>query len=208
MRWEGDSVLAQAHHFLYVALDWLGRNILLRSVKQYSCWNVRGFEEGKGIGGVDGPVFVTKQEWITRESTIYTLLIKSFPQKQAMLVRQLEDEVVKAKTHASQTNPEVRELIFTQRQRQTNKQTKTKTRCTPAKPIQRWETEPMFFVPLGSYISSDSTFWYPNVRAMFDDRVLHNGSLKTSMGQWACLICQIFETPHTKNHVRHNAHHL
>ena len=98
----------------------------------------------KEKGGVDGPVFVTKQEWITRESTIYTLLIKSFPQKQAMLVRQLEDEVVKAKTHASQTNPEVRELIFTQRERQTNKQTKTKTRCTPAKPIQRWETELIF----------------------------------------------------------------
>ena len=37
------------------------------------------------------------------------LVIKSFyPQKQAMLVRQLEDEVVKAKTHASQTNPEVK----------------------------------------------------------------------------------------------------
>ena len=28
-------------------------------------------------------------------------------QKQAMLVRQLEDEVVKAKTQASHTNPEV-----------------------------------------------------------------------------------------------------
>ena len=36
------------------------------------------------------------------------LLIIIFSQKQAMLVRQLEDEVVKAKTHASQTNPEVR----------------------------------------------------------------------------------------------------
>ena len=35
-------------------------------------------------------------------------LIGTPPQKQAMLVRQLEDEVVKAKTHASQTNPEVR----------------------------------------------------------------------------------------------------
>ena len=35
-------------------------------------------------------------------------LIETPPQKQAMLVRQLEDEVVKAKTHASQTNPEVR----------------------------------------------------------------------------------------------------
>ena len=30
-----------------------------------------------------------------------------FLQKQAMLVRQLEDEVVKAKTQASHTNPEV-----------------------------------------------------------------------------------------------------
>ena len=36
------------------------------------------------------------------------LLIIFFSHKQAMLVRQLEDEVVKAKTHASQTNPEVR----------------------------------------------------------------------------------------------------
>jgi chromosome segregation ATPase len=35
-------------------------------------------------------------------------LLNSENQKQAMLVRQLEDEVVKAKTHASQTNPEVK----------------------------------------------------------------------------------------------------
>ena len=36
------------------------------------------------------------------------IMVFSFPQKQAMLVRQLEDEVVKCKTQASHTNPEVK----------------------------------------------------------------------------------------------------
>ena len=35
-------------------------------------------------------------------------MLFSFSQKQAMLVRQLEDEVVKCKTQASHTNPEVK----------------------------------------------------------------------------------------------------
>ena len=49
------------------------------------------------------------REQSLQNCTLRLVIIESFYlQKQAMLVRQLEDEVVKAKTHASQTNPEVK----------------------------------------------------------------------------------------------------
>ena len=46
----------------------------------------------------------------TTTTQTYTIIIFKF-QKQAMLVRQLEEEVVKTRAHAKETNPEIKAHI-------------------------------------------------------------------------------------------------